>query len=125
MNQMKFKRVRSNVHRVSIDVGKWNNVIMYVIKTSDGYKIDWEGSVGYNPVKPNAVKNLADGTECLLRSTLKPSNYYENEYYNGYKALEVDIKSNEQTLFLTESVSTSTCAQGSRRRDAWLGRCSV
>jgi len=60
---------------------------LYLKKTDQGYKIDWEASVGYNPVTMDHYFAKHMTTTTRVRATLKDlrnrDEYYYNIYVNG------------------------------------------
>ncbi len=74
-----------------------NKTIIYCKKTNDGFKIDWEASVGFNPVSMRTFKaNLSkQPTEFRVEATI--GNYYNFNYRdskNTHWNVSIDCKEN-------------------------------
>ena len=74
---------------VSGDGIKSAPVFYYVKNTKNGLKVDWLGSIGYNPIKLNVYKATKPKDAVIFRLACKLSDYYnygyrekENEYYS-------------------------------------------
>ena len=87
-----FKRFSGKSHTIY----KCRN--FYAVQTPDGYRLDWEASVEYNPVTHT---ELADkiGQSAEIRGCFNFVSYYDNDYFRGFTA-DVD-----DTFFLTEKGS--------------------
>ena len=87
-----FKRFSGKSHTIY----KCRN--FYAVQTPDGYRLDWEASVEYNPVTHT---ELADkiGQSAEIRGYFHYASYYDNDYFRGFTA-DVD-----DTFFLTEKGS--------------------
>ena len=51
-----------------------------IFRTREGYKLDWEASLGYNPIKLPVFVAKRDGEPESFRTSCKLSNYYNYEY---------------------------------------------
>jgi len=51
-----------------------------VFRTREGYKLDWEASLGYNPIKLPVFVAKRDGEPEAFRTSCKLANYYNYEY---------------------------------------------
>ena len=83
-------------------------VNFYAVQTPDGYRLDWEASVEYNPVTHT---ELADkiGQSAEIRGWFHYASYYNNDYFRGFTAGGMyggmyDTDGNS-TFFLTEKGS--------------------
>ena len=76
----------------------------YAVQTPDGYRLDWEASVEYNPVTHT---ELADkiGQSAEIRGCFNFVSYYDNDYFRGFTALGMFNSYGDNALFLTEKGS--------------------
>jgi len=77
----------SNSHYEIGDVIYISAYDLYLKKTDQGYKVDWEASVGYNPITMDHYFAKQMTTTTRVRATLKDlrnrDEYYYNIYING------------------------------------------
>ena len=74
----------------------------YAVQTPDGYRLDWEATVEYNPV---TCTELADkiGQSAEIRGRFWYSSCYDNDYYRAFSGIDgIDRKTK---YFLTEKGS--------------------
>ena len=80
----------------------------YAVQTPDGYRLDWEATVEYNPV---TCTELADkiGQSAEIRGRFWHSRLYDydndNDYYRGFVAGGMTDINGKTTYFLTEKGS--------------------
>ena len=76
----------------------------YAVQTPDGYRLDWEASVEYNPVTHT---ELADkiGQSAEIRGCFEYASVYKNDYFRGFKADGMKITDGKITYFRTEKGS--------------------
>lgn len=55
----------------------------YVVKTNEGYKVDWEATVEYNPVEMLELEDMP-GKTIEWRGTISISSGYENDWFHRY-----------------------------------------
>lgn len=55
----------------------------YLKKTKDGYRIDWETSVGYNPVSPEEFRATLSTSPVRFRVFATLSDFYFGEFNNS------------------------------------------
>lgn len=55
----------------------------YVVKTNEGYKVDWEATVEYNPIEVLELENMP-GKTIEWRGDFKIASIYENEWYRDF-----------------------------------------
>lgn len=93
-----FKRFSGKSHTIY----KCRN--FYAVQTPDGYRLDWEASVEYNPVTHT---ELADkiGQSAEIRGCFNFVSYYDNDYFRGFTALGMFNSYGDNALFLTEKGS--------------------
>lgn len=79
-------------------------VNFYAVQTPDGYRIDWEATVEYNPVTHT---ELADkiGQSAEIRGYFHYASYYDNDYFRGFTAGGMYNTDGNSTFFLTEKGS--------------------
>ena len=77
----------------------------YAVQTPDGYRLDWEATVEYNPV---TCTELADkiGQSAEIRGWFHYASYYNNDYFRGFTAGGMYDTDGNSTFFLTEKGST-------------------
>lgn len=61
-----------------------NTHLYYVKRTSDGYKIDWEASLGINEMSLKAYQVQRLINSMIFRVTAKLDDYYNYEFRNAY-----------------------------------------
>ena len=86
------KRTKNNVTYQKINDKVYWSDDFYLIKTNDGYKIDWEATVCYNPlsVRKEKVGEMPLNEIFELRGTISeasPSSY-NAESYSGYNFID-------------------------------------
>lgn len=93
-----FKRFSGKSHTIY----KCRN--FYAVQTPDGYRLDWEASVEYNPVTHT---ELADkiGQSAEIRGYFHYASYYDNDYFRGFAAGGMYNTDGNNTFFLTEKGS--------------------
>ena len=93
-----FKRFSGKSHTIY----KCRN--FYAVQTPDGYRLDWEATVEYNPVTHT---ELADkiGQSAEIRGYFHFASYYDNDYFRGFTALGMFNSYGDNALFLTEKGS--------------------
>ncbi|WP_157061383.1 hypothetical protein [Anaeromyxobacter dehalogenans] len=60
-----------------------DNAFYELQRTADGYRIDWEASVGYNPISWEELKAKRPSTAMVLRITGQLDDYYNYEFRGG------------------------------------------
>lgn len=55
----------------------------YVVKTNEGYKVDWEATVEYNPIEVLELENMP-GKTIEWRGDIKISSDYEYKWYHRF-----------------------------------------
>lgn len=79
------QRDKTNVNYEKLSDKVYWSDDFYLIKTEDGYKIDWEASVCYNPIDNNKYGELPLNEEFEVRGTIYNGGYNLNEeVYSGY-----------------------------------------
>lgn len=76
----------------------------YAVQTPEGYRLDWEASVGYNPVTLTELANKI-GQSAEIRGYFKYASYHDNDYYRAFRAAVIDGIDGKTTYFLTEKGS--------------------
>lgn len=59
------------------------STIIYCKKTSEGFKIDWEATTGYNPISMKTFKAHSNSNTALFRVKAEIGNYYNYNYRNA------------------------------------------
>jgi len=62
---------------------QWENVIYYLQKTKNGYKIDWESSIGYNKITATEFKLTKPIKPVRIRVLAELVDYYNFEFANA------------------------------------------
>lgn len=75
---MSFTIFGKNIFGTGIE----QKVFFFIIPTNKGLKIDWQSSVGYNPVKLNVYKASKPSNTTILKVVCKISDYYNHGYRN-------------------------------------------
>jgi hypothetical protein len=80
-----FEKNQINVPSSNYALGKTfkvfvNGETVYLKKTKDGFKIDWEATWGYNPISISAFKSEESTTPTVLRLTVKLGDLYYEDY---------------------------------------------
>ena len=93
-----FRRFNGKNHTI------YKCVNFYAVQTPDGYRLDWEASVEYNPVTHT---ELADkiGQSAEIRGRFWYGSYHDNDYYRDFRAAGIDDIDGKTTVFLTEKGS--------------------
>ena len=72
------KKTKKNVYLIDDDI--------YVIKTADGYKVDWEASYLPKTFDLGAFLNTQSiGSTVTVWASVEIDTYYDNSYWNSYK----------------------------------------
>lgn len=71
----------SNKNAFGVDISR--EVIYYIVKTENGLKIDWPGSVGYNPMKLNVYMATMPKNVMIFRLYCRLSDYYNHGYIHS------------------------------------------
>lgn len=82
----KIQRVQGKNHRIYIVDND-----LYVVKSAEGYKIDWEANVEYNPTPILEMKKI-NGQEYVIRGYVgDQQKYYSNNHFMCYNiGAEID-----------------------------------
>jgi hypothetical protein len=89
---------------------EWNDVAYagsrkqlaeYIIyRTRDGFKVDWEASVGYNPTKLSVFVAKQGDEPVSFRVSCKLSNYYNSEYRMAKSThYSIEIKADGKDIY--------------------------
>lgn len=75
-HDMVTSKIKGNYHVIYRCVYPENKDTYYIVKTVDGYKIDWEATVGWSSATPNGISNAPNKdfeirTNLLLREPIK------------------------------------------------------
>lgn len=76
----------------------------YAVQTPEGYRLDWEATVQYNPVTCTELANKI-GQSAEIRGCFWYRSYYDNDYYRAFRATDIDDIDGKTTVFLTEKGS--------------------
>lgn len=80
----------ANCDAVRCSINVWlsdEDLVIYALeKTPSGWKIDWESSIGYNPVTPAAFKAQRPTTPTRFCAWASLSDYYNYEFSDGQKS---------------------------------------
>lgn len=93
-----FKRFSGKSHTI------YKCLNFYAVQTPDGYRLDWEATVEYNPVTHT---ELADkiGQSAEIRGCFHFASYYDNDYFRGFTASGMYNTEGNSAFFLTEKGS--------------------
>lgn len=71
----------------------------YAVQTPEGYRLDWEATVQYNPVTCTELANKI-GQSAEIRGEFIYASYHDNDYYRAFTEYDTS-----RTYFLTEKGS--------------------
>jgi len=97
-NSYSFEKSQINVPGSNFTISKTfkvfvDGITVYIKKTKDGFKIDWEATFGYNPKSIAAFKSEKSTTPTTFRTTINLNDFYWENYgltKNNYLALRMD-----------------------------------
>ncbi len=85
-----------------------NTTYYWISETANGLKIDWEASVGYNPISAAAYKASRPTTPIRLRVIGQLKDYYNFEFTNRKKWLSINLQDKNGDLDLTGYVDRAS-----------------
>jgi hypothetical protein len=75
--------VPTRVRRLYAQVSESETRLSYVVKTADGFKVDWEATAAHEPLPLSSFSQEKPSRPMLFRVTCRPSETYEGPYANS------------------------------------------
>lgn len=106
----KYEKDQINIPGSNYPLGKTFKAFVdgepiYLKRTKDGFKYDWEASYGYNPIFTSAFLSEESTTPTVFRLTVKLQDFYREEYGINSKNYIAMYSSELGTVYMLQSAA--------------------